>query len=413
MKSSSASFVFPCHRRRHRRRLLWMLTRPICPLLLLVVVLLLTNLSNSINFLFVDDDEGGGTSPNTKGGGKPNTKSDQRIPSNTAPFNGAVVVAGGDGQDNDNNNYFHSECLLIYVHFHKAGGSSMINFMEKEVGLAGVDILYDNQSNIFSNGPDLAIRKKSPNGLIVVSSSSSSPSMTNDNNDDPAAEHHRAGKLEFWTNLKKHGCGFVSLEYNFLTPTQFEKVISNDNGHHRHDECIQFWTLLRDPWSRFRSTYERELQMRCQREKYTDCISNNTLEEWMKPKNLAMQYPRNGKFGGTLYPNYYVRMLNGINDRVQEMVLTEFHLEQAKSVLRRFDLVVLLENQNETTTRTRINRYFNLTANNALPKKSNNNLKKWSIYQNIVESANKQRDLFERQNTWDRKLYDFIKDELV
>jgi hypothetical protein len=331
---------------------------------------------------------------------KENTEKDTGNPTNgtlpnpTIPQNAStrIDVFSQDVHDG----HFHEDCHLIYVHFHKAGGTSMVNFMQEQMNLKNIQ--QGRAIDAIPEGPDLVIYRPWTHGIRISSVS------------EVGTLEHRAGQPKFWTNLKKRGCDFVSLEYNFLTPPQFDSVFSS---------CIQFWTILRDPWRRFRSTYEREVQMECgNKKKYEDeddranCTSKNSLEEWMKTGNLPKQFPRKNSWGGTLYPNYYVRMLNGINDRrsvAKQVPLTEFHLEQAKSVLRRFDLVLLLENQ--TDTLSRMDHFFNIRTD--LPKKSNNGLKAWPLYEKVVNEANKQRDLFEEQNVLDRKLYNYVKEELI
>lgn len=283
--------------------------------------------------------------------------------------------------------HFHKECFLIYAHFHKAGGTSMNDVMERQLSLAGIH----QSTPAIVHGNDLSVNTSTADGLFISST------------DNRVDSEHRAGKPEFWNNLKKRGPDFASLEFNFLTPQQFDNLA---------DSCIQFWTVIRDPWRRFRSTYEKELQHELALTKgdIPKLVAKNCLEEWMKAGNLEKQFPRNNIRGGILYPNFYVRMLNGVNDQVTETpVMTEFHLERAKSVLRRFDLVVLLEDRIDALRRMKS--FFNQTI--VLPKHSNNKLKHRSFYDTVVAEANEQESLFEEQNVLDRKLYDFVKDELM
>ena len=139
-----------------------------------------------------------------------------------------------------------------------------------------------------------------------------------------------------------------------------------------------------------------------------ECASENTLDEWMREGNTRRQFPRGGVWGGTLHPNYYVRMLIGMNAEKHPENLTEAHLERAKSVLRRFDLVVRMDDMSDMTKK--MDTYFNTTL--AYPSESNNHLKSWTTYATIVEQANECcKDDFERQNNLDLRLYDWICDQ--
>eukprot|EP00980_Cylindrotheca_fusiformis_P014751 scaffold4019_cov69-Cylindrotheca_fusiformis.AAC.1 len=209
-----------------------------------------------------------------------------------------------------NDNHYRRKCMLIYIHFHKSGGTSMVEFMENELKLK--NRYRFSLRGKPKRGKDLSFRANSANGLLIFSTANRA-----------TIARHRAGQPQFWQNLRRSGSDFLSLEYNFLTPEQFDNL---------SDSCIQFWTYIRDPWRRFRSTYERELQTECQNVKNNarnKCVSENSLENWMKPNNIKRQYPRNNIWGGILHPNYYVRMLNGINDRVMTEPVTEVHLERA------------------------------------------------------------------------------------
>ena len=100
----------------------------------------------------------------------------------------------------------HRRCIIVNLHFHKAGGTSILSYFKK--------------LKLVRCG----LRRK-----IILAN---------------------AGDPEFWGGLKSKGKDFVSLEGNFLTPDQMKNSSKS---------CIHFLTTLRDPWRRFRSTYEREL----------------------------------------------------------------------------------------------------------------------------------------------------------
>ena len=251
-------------------------------------------------------------------------------------------------------------CIIVHLHFHKAGGTSILSYFKK--------------LKLVRCG----LRRK-----IILAN---------------------AGDPEFWGGLKSKGKDFVSLEGNFLTPDQMKNSSKS---------CIHFLTTLRDPWRRFRSTYERELWLACQDKREgaerEDCIAQNSLSKWMQEREY--QFPRHSLWGGILAPNYYIRMLNGINYDSHHEVLSEFHLEQAKSVMRRFDLVTLLEDTRDM--KNKLDTFFNTSTDDDLPSISNNYLKSWPSYETIVGKSNEQRDLFEKQNRLDLEFYNWVKEEMI
>ena len=96
------------------------------------------------------------------------------------------------------------------------------------------------------------------------------------------------------------GLDFVSLEYNFVEP----KIAANMSS------SVHKVTQLRKPWDRFRSTFERELQLKCQSKK------ERSAKELCFSKNMdhtgLMEVTRQKEWPGILAPNYYVRMVSSI-----------------------------------------------------------------------------------------------------
>ncbi len=251
-------------------------------------------------------------------------------------------------------------CIIVHLHFHKAGGTSILSYFKKlklvrcglrrKIILANVQVI-------------LSFRKVS--------------------------------------NQKERTLFHLS---NFLTPDQMRNSSKT---------CRYFLTTLRDPWRRFRSTYERELWLACQDKREgaerEDCIAQNSLSEWMQEREY--QFPRHSLWGGILAPNYYIRMLNGINYDSHHEVLSEVHLEQAKSVMRRFDVVTLLEDTRDM--KNKLETFFNTTTDDDLPSISNNYLKSWPSYETIVAKSNEQTDLFKEQNRLDLEFYNWVKEEFI
>lgn len=104
-------------------------------------------------------------------------------------------------------------------------------------------------------------------------------------------------------------------------------------------------TTLRLPWDRFRSNYEKD---------YSLCRTTHrtmTIEQYAKlnPRDCRKSYYLRTN---TNRPNFYVRMLNGLSIEQYSFdgdgdgglkIMTNHHLEQAKEVLLAFDVILFLE----------------------------------------------------------------------
>jgi len=291
----------------------------------------------------------------------------------------------------------HHDRLVVFLHFHKSGGSSIIKYLTKQLGMIGTASIPQPWSlnGTKMKGKDLILKRGSDNGLRIRSIH---PGIS------------RAGNPEFWkSSFYRQGIDFVSLEYNFVTPEQFMNSLSH---------VARTFTIIRDPWSRYLSTYERELVLLCQRKQKERlispstraCYGNNTLKDWFG--NVVS--PRKGRWGGILQFNFYVRFLNGINDQPKVNVTTE-HLEIAKKILAGFDLVMLLEYPDELKLQKLDHFFGNQTdvANQKMPSVSNNYLKRDTMYETMHTESMKMKQLFDEHNRFDLELYDFVKNELL
>ena len=335
-----------------------------------------------------------------------------------------------------------SSPLYIYIHFHKAGGTTMILYFNKYLKLQNV---LQAKSTI-TNGKDVGLFKGTANGFGIYSTTWYPDDGSN------SSQNSRAGQVSFWNALHSEGVDFVSLEKNFMSPNQFHNVVlesSPDVSYNNNNTNIQFITMVRDPWTRFRSTYERELWLVCEswiKEIYKkqeeraqqrdatqtvtltrgktpqhhlqkQCYQANTMNIWMDNStsiSLKYQYPRRNSWGGILAPNYYVRMLNGINDQkrtAEELSLGEEHLQKAKEVLSKFHQVWILE---DPDLDEHVHDYFNWNRRtDKLPHNSNNYLKRWQTYPEIQTDVIKEKSIFDSQNGLDIELYDYVKNELL
>lgn len=282
--------------------------------------------------------------------------------------------------------------LILFVHFHKSGGTTMISYLSNELQLTGTKTAKEEW--LEGSGMTWA-HPMTHDSLWIHSINSSSTTAP-----------HRTGEPGMWTYLYHQGLDFVSLERNFMQPSHYRTASG----------AFRAFTILRDPWSRFRSTYERELQLRCREEKeekHIECLQKNTMEHFMK----YSPFPRKSHgFGGILYPNYYIRMLNGINDQENPPPMTRQHLETAKQILSNFELVLMLE-KSDSYIRQQLNLFFGKQASSkqqhSLPHRSNNGLKKEPMYEHIQNRTMRMKPAFDKQNQLDIELYEFVKANLL
>ena len=120
----------------------------------------------------------------------------------------------------------HCNKLVVFLHFHKAGGTSIIDY------LRSLPLWYNLRTN---SNPERIGDLQPPNGtdLPVIFGN---------------LRVHSSAKIDagFWGSLYDRGLDFVNLEYNFLTPDVYANMSS-----------VYKVTQLRAPWERFRSTYEK------------------------------------------------------------------------------------------------------------------------------------------------------------
>jgi hypothetical protein len=157
---------------------------------------------------------------------------------------------------------------------------------------------------------------------------------------------------------------FIERGYSWPTPENFHRLMSGFEG--------SLITVMRDPWSRFKSNYEKD---------YNEC------QPRCKFKN-AQEYAQIGEhrhFGGTLFsrPNFYVRMLNGLAGDRPGLQINSTHLAAAISVLKRFDIVMFLE-QN-ISQQSEVVKYITSGRVASFPTVTNNKLSRHSSARNNVK----------------------------
>ena len=306
------------------------------------------------------------------------------------------------------------ERLVLFLHMHKAGGTTVVNYMRR-LGLMDprmVNRLTGKDPYGFWDGEAATAEREGGGGGDVIPRASqlqiiSSTAAT-------AYNRSRAANKEFWLSLYEAGADFVVLEYNFLQPWQYSMV----------REAFDSVVIFRRPWDRFRSTYERELYMLCKprphrigerefkKEGYHDnCVEKNTMARMIFSKHGGLNPNREDVWGGILRPNYYIRMLNGMNDRA-DLNITKKHLEKAKMVASMFDLILVLEDSDEEKEGLLEDFFWrNDNGDTPLPHDSNNGLKEDTQYEAIRSKSEQMgRPLFDERNALDEELYRFIRD---
>lgn len=157
----------------------------------------------------------------------------------------------------------------------------------------------------------------------------------------------------------------------------------------------------------------RELYLYCKdKQNKKQCFISNSLRSWMIDHKGTMLREREEEWICILCSNYYTRMLNGMGDYPREALVTRRHLETAKAVLDTFDVVMILEDSDDTN----LNKLMGLfgTANEEIPpmpKESNNKLKEnGPLYHFLREQViDPMEDFFRTQNQLDTELYEYAR----
>lgn len=312
--------------------------------------------------------------------------------------------------------------LLFLCHFHKAGGTSMIHFMQ-DYGLQGIHDVGAHKKPPLSwlpgpkhKHPSTKYKKtfaaSAPNASRgVLGIWSSDQLLVRSTVNGSQIDATPAGDPSFYWDVYSTGVDLVVTEYNFLQPPQFEAMKT----------AADFVAMVRDPWGRFHSTFEKELDQLCVggqnkhrheiSRKAQKCLEEHRLVDWVKlPLGMPKSSPRTRQFPGMLAPNYYTRMLNGLLDQPR-VAMNASHLQLAKTVIAQFDLLLYLE-MNTSRRDGAFDSFFPDSAERGvrLGTKSNNFLKQVPGYSTIQQANLLAKPAFDELNVLDNELYAFIKD---
>lgn len=256
-------------------------------------------------------------------------------------------------------NYTRSDGFpLLFIHFHKSGGSNMCR-------------LFMSSREHVIKGSNCNCNKLVLSNLVTVSSTNYESELRN--------------QFKF-----SDVCG---IEYPSRWPGQsvFDKFVSRFPG--------RVITMLRDPWRRFKSNYERDMYT-CHLKR---CGKALTMEEYY---NL----PAVNKYSGSLYgavhkANYHVRFLNRLASSSRAM--TENDLYVAKDILSKFYDVYFLE-QDEAERNQRLSVLLEV-PNAALPTVTNNvhnpNHPNYTAKRRILSENEEFQQRYIKDNSLDYELY--------
>lgn len=117
-----------------------------------------------------------------------------------------------------------------------------------------------------------------------------------------------------------------------------------------------------------------------------------------------------------LCSNYYTRLLNGMGDYPREALITREHLEAAKAILDTFDVVMILEDSDDTNLNNLV-RFFG-TMNEEMPPiphETNNKLKEEKALYDLLrdEIVDPMQKVFREQNQLDIELFEYARERFT
>mmetsp|Transcript_37629 Transcript_37629/g.64180 ORF Transcript_37629/g.64180 Transcript_37629/m.64180 type:complete len:656 (+) Transcript_37629:60-2027(+) len=282
----------------------------------------------------------------------------------------------------------HCSKLVMFLNFRDSGGTYITEYL-RSFGLFHNPRInaYPQKYGELNLGNGINVSTRTRSNLRIGSSTGKS----------------RVSDSSFWGSLYNRGLDIVSLEENFVTAEDYPSL--------SHTYKI---TQIRNPWERFVGTYVRELQLKCNDEASKEtCLDKYSLKKWTSPYKDEIALEEKG-WEEIFYPNYYVRMLNGMAD--SDALLTRDHLEAAKARLSSFDVVLIREDDDKINLE-KLWKLFGsfkyVDPEKALTLNSNNLKCNGSREQPICKQIRGDSDLktsFEDHNILDIELYQFARE---
>ena len=235
---------------------------------------------------------------------------------------------------------------LVYLHFHKAGGTSVVqSLLQNHIYKAWNPILEGQWCGTCE--PNNGMPYESFDTIF------------------PIWEYNASEWETFLRTGRARNVSLIALEWDFF---------HNFSAIYAADKYIEWVTVLRDPYERFVSEYHWEI---------TRSQSHPIIYEDFVSKHMHASHPKNLPVNHN-QANYYVKMLNGMGN-VWDLNVTEAHFNQACMVLQRFTKVVPLQAD-------ALRKAFDID----IPKRNHIEDKSVPI----------DRKTFEAHNVWDVRLFD-------
>lgn len=250
--------------------------------------------------------------------------------------------------------------MYVFLHFHKAAGISVLKFLSNQ------GLKFHNKN--YSANP---WNKHKTKPIIFWK--------------------FNKQKLEKWTyKLEyKQNVGVIACEWNFIPPNN---ILTN----------LKYITCIRDPFKRYLSNFIVERFMKNNVLKAQETLrqgntNKESLHELLNFNQLNIKRTKRGMNFQMSYnkDNYYTRMLNGLGES-PNMQMTQEHLEIAKQVLSKFDIILIIDYPQSFQ---QLNIIFN---NESLPHVNQMKYKKPQIPEHIIEQ-------YKKRNQLDYQLYEYAK----
>ena len=212
-----------------------------------------------------------------------------------------------------------NDTIIMYLHFHKAGGTSVAKAAEKRHKLYPLS----------SNGIPKIVIKKTQRPKTI-----------------PFWLYSEEELTDFLQGLHADHVTFIAMENHwFRNASMVDELFKRKNS-------LELATQLRNPFSRFLSNYLFAVQFH--EIEQSEAMANLTLVARLRAYHLCVDVGgmesdslelcsagKRARYNGTNEWNMFVRVLSNNFDREHEV--TENDLETAKSELDKFDLVTVLE----------------------------------------------------------------------
>ena len=217
-----------------------------------------------------------------------------------------LYIHDNNTSDSDTDSIHTSNQLIIFMHFHKSGGTSIYNMFKT----SGYNFHHHNHNgNPWDKNKQIIKYWNYDNIKLNL----------------------------FLDHLNNNNINFIGLEWNFFK-------YYNEIDYNR----FILITCIRDPYHRYKSN----MNFYNNKDTILDYYHWHNLE--CRIDNCTVNYNKH---------NYYVRMLNGLGDNPNYNI-NETHLNIAKKNLEKFSIILILENRKSFDLLKKLNVYPDIMHNN-------------------------------------------------